>query len=406
MKVANKNQFISDSLSLMFVKGLGLIVPLLVYPHLFRVFGAESLGTILFHFVVVEAIILLSSYGFEYSGVKRCSIRKNSLIKLSITLNNVIATRFLITFTLLIIVLCVSLNIKTLSFNYLIILVPYTVISSFYVQWFFLSIGKAKLSSIITLVTRAIYCLMVLFLVNQESKVEEVFYIVTVERLLLVLALYYFKKKRGLFFVRIKKRSVKVTMKRDFSLFLSRLLVIFYSKSNALIVGYIGSTAVVSALDFTSKIINVAKIPSASLSQIVYPHVSKTKSRRVFLLCFVLITTFSLLICFLLYLALPKLVFYLTNNELEKYINIMSLLLISYPISAVSSYVGASGLLSFNKKRYFNFSVYSSIVTYFFIMFIGFYLGFLSPLYIVGTYLFTEFLILMLRLIFVFLVKE
>ena len=97
-QVTNNRSIIESFLSLSILNGLNLLLPLVTLPYLLRVIGPEKYGIYSFVYVIIQYLLLLSSYGFNFSATKQVSQYRDNINEVSRIYIGVITARLLLTF--------------------------------------------------------------------------------------------------------------------------------------------------------------------------------------------------------------------------------------------------------------------------------------------------------------------
>ena len=82
-QVTNNRSIIESFLSLSILNGLNLLLPLVTLPYLLRVIGPEKYGIYSFVYVIIQYLLLLSSYGFNFSATKQVSQYRDNINEVS-----------------------------------------------------------------------------------------------------------------------------------------------------------------------------------------------------------------------------------------------------------------------------------------------------------------------------------
>lgn len=72
-----------DTIYLVALQGLNYVAPLIVYPYLMIVLGAEKFGYIGFSLAIIQYLMLIVDFGFNLSATKRIAIAQNNQSELN-----------------------------------------------------------------------------------------------------------------------------------------------------------------------------------------------------------------------------------------------------------------------------------------------------------------------------------
>lgn len=397
----DQKRFFSDATFLMIAKVITLFIPVLLYPYLYRTLGMEVFSEIIFKLALIELISVIASYGFELTGVAFCSRNNENPKKISVFISKVILIKLLISiivYSVVVFLFSFSQSSRVIDFT---LLYPYLIFSQFLMPWFFVAISKPKLSVIIIFFSKLIAVFLIFSLVDGEHDVKEYYLAITVERLLVFIFFLWFFCK-NYYFTKVKLTSLKCILVRDFSIFLSRALAMLFQKSTTLILGFLAIPNGVAIFDIVTKLTTGMKVITSSISQLAFPIISKTRSNKELIrfgvvICFCSLSTYALVVAFL-----EDIISILTSNTLSSYTLEIALLLIVFPITSFSSYLGSSGLLAFNKRVGFSKSIKIPMSMYFVCLSLILLFDLASLNTILTLFVFVEVFILSLRVYYVF----
>ena len=79
----NNKREVIDTLYLVALQGINYVTPLLVFPYLMIVLGAEKFGYIGFSMSVIQYLMLFVDFGFNFTATKQISLIKHNHEKLN-----------------------------------------------------------------------------------------------------------------------------------------------------------------------------------------------------------------------------------------------------------------------------------------------------------------------------------
>jgi len=107
-KLKKYRQIIENFFSLSILNGLNVLLPLVTLPYILRVIGAERYGMYSYVFVVIQYIVLLDTYGFNFSVTKQISQYRDDVKYINRIYNSVIFSKLLIATAVSIVVFAFS----------------------------------------------------------------------------------------------------------------------------------------------------------------------------------------------------------------------------------------------------------------------------------------------------------
>lgn len=380
------------------LQGLNLFIPLITYPYLIRVLGSSVYGNVIFAQSVISFFLIVVSFGFEISGVKNVAENQENKNKLG----EIVSSVFFIKFTLFVISLFALIFFlffyKIESYSLYLLTFGICIGDVFFPVWFFQGIEKMKYTTIINVGIRLFFTVCIfIFIHNPED------YLCV--PLLNSLGAVFGGVSSLLILIRIEKIKILIpnfkTIKKYFCeslpFFTSRVSAVILSEANTLIIGSFISMSGVAYYDLAKKIVNVFLIPNSIFNSVAYPHIAKTKNKKIVRK----ILNIRILIAFFMYVLLfvssNLIVLFLGGENMLHSIPLVNLLGINIIITSVSYYLGGTVLVSFNKSKYFNLSVIYSLLIYLFTFICIYFFTDINVYSLIVLTLCTEFLIAMYR---------
>ncbi len=147
---------IKDVIYLVALQGLTYVAPLIVFPYLMKVLGAEKFGIIGFSLSINQYLMLLVDFGFNFSATKKIAQAKENKEEInkifSATLWSKIGLLIISFFVLLIFAFFIpkfSIYSTTMLIMFLMV-----VANAFSFVWLFQGLGKIKIISIINIISK------------------------------------------------------------------------------------------------------------------------------------------------------------------------------------------------------------------------------------------------------------
>lgn len=268
-------------LSLFFLQGANYILPLLVLPYLVRVLGAEKFGLVMFAQSLAVFLNVLVDFGFNISGTREISLARDSKEKTG----EIFLAIMLIKLGLIVIafgVLFFLVNIfSRFSVDSEVYLLSFGVVigQALFPVWFYQGIEKMKFVTIINILAKVIFTVLVFFFINTESDYLKVpiynsLGFIVSGLIGFVLSFKYFKYKLP------KISLVKQLLIDSSSLFVSNLATSLYTASNVFILGLFSGNIVAGVYSSMEKLILAVKNVYVPLYQALYPWVARQKDRQ------------------------------------------------------------------------------------------------------------------------------
>ena len=379
---------------------LVLVLPLISYPYLIRVIGADLYGRVAYAQAAVAFAIILINFGLNIMATKEVSVHRDepALLDKIVTKVYSIKTAF---FALSMLLYTLSIfYFETFATNKLLFLLSfgYCLPEWLLPIWYFQGIEKMKYMTLIDSISKIFFTVLIFFVITLPDHYLRIPVIQTGGTMIgACVGFLLLFKKEGRRLVRVKISEVIAFIKEAMPFFLSRVSAVTISQLSTLFVGkYLGYVEV-AWLDLARKIVNLLMIPGVSINSAIYPRIAHSQSKKLARSGLWVQGGMGLLIYGLLFVFSPWVVRILGGMEMLPAIDTVrfyGLLILLYHINY---YIGSPVMIPFGLSKAFNLSVIFSLIV-FLAMYIGLYLtqSFSLDLFIAAT-LVTEMFILCYR---------
>lgn len=348
---------------------IGILFPLVTYPYLIRVIGAEKYGVIVFSQSVVAYITIVVNFGFNVSATRRISENRDDKEKLCIILSSVTYLKILMFLSSILLAIPILYLVKFAYINIVLLLLGLCIQEILFPVWFFQGIEKMQFITFISFLSKLFFLILIFLLVRDQYDFWKVplFYslggIVTTIASIVVI-----KKYLKVRFVRVSGEQLKMDFKESLPFFASRLSSVIMDRTNVILIGSFFSYEMVSVYDLCAKVISIMKVPYSLVAQVLYPNVAKSRNmtviRRAIAPVFGSSLLFSLVVCFFAYFVVSI----LGGEKMLGAVDILRMMVWYIPISGMSLLLGASTLVvnnhaaEYNKSVIYAFFVYMCII--------------------------------------------
>lgn len=377
---SEKKKLISNFFSLSVLQLFSYILPLLTIPYLIRVLGDELFGIVVLAQTTIIFFNTFIDFGFDLSATRDISVNREDKSKIIEIFSSVLILKsalYVISFLALLIMLNYAEFTSNYKLLYLITFIP-SIGHVFFPIWYFQGLEEMKYITIINILSRVIFTILIFVFVNNEN---DYLLVPILNGLGLVFCgVYSMKIIREKFDQRFKLQSLntlKFYLKDSFQFFLSRLSSVGYTNLNTLVIGIIMSPVYVTYYHLANRIISVVLNLFNPVVQSIYPYLSKAFNFKFLLKITGITMFFSFLVSVILYLFADFISIFLLKEVNELFIKIYSILLFLIPISVLYVMIGAPLLLARGFKKEFNLS----IVFGFLIHVVAIYLIYLFTMY-------------------------
>lgn len=272
---------LSDSIWLFVLQGLNYLAPLLVWPYMILVLGAEGFGQIGFAVMLCQFLMLFVDFGFNLTATKQIALCKEEKEAISrIFWDTLFAKLLLLLIAAVVLLIIVSIPKYTIYKATSLILFSMVIGHTFSFLWLYQGLGEIRKVSIITSICRLGILPLVFVLVKDENDVLTAAWVQASTYLasgIVVVTATWLRRiicipQGGL----ICLRTIGQTLRNSAPIFLSTALSSVYSLLFVVILGYFSSPIEVGKYTAVEKIMrggtNLILMP---VLQAFFPKVSQ-----------------------------------------------------------------------------------------------------------------------------------
>ena len=260
------------------LNALNLALPLLLIPYLTTTLGASYFGDYSYVLVIVQNMMMLTAYGFNYSATREISTHREDGEYVSRVFNATIAARLLIAVTLMTVLLVPSYIYYGESGRFFLFVTAMgMVVGDIMIPvWLFQGMERMKYVTIATATARVVFTGLVFVLI---TKAEEYKYVLALDSVGYLIA---GGVSMGLAYKQFGVRigvpawvDVVRQLKDGFTIFCSTFFISLYRNVNVLILDFFVPSAAVGVYAAAEKVIKAAQSVVTPISQALFPHFSK-----------------------------------------------------------------------------------------------------------------------------------
>lgn len=253
------------------------VLALIIMPYLINTLGISKYGQYSFAFAISMYLVIVTDYGFGFTGVKLISVNRNNLNKVSGIFHSIQIIKIIILLILLVIYSLAILFIETLSENKELFFLSFGILigQTIIPIWFFQGMEKMKYITVINLSIRLISLILILVFVKQPEDINlaiasQAFGFLFAGVLSVFIAYAKFDLKPSF----PKKTDVFHLLSSSKDMFFSSLSLSLYKNFNLIFLGFLSTNTEVGIYSAAEKIIKAAHSLTAPLSQAIYPNMS------------------------------------------------------------------------------------------------------------------------------------
>ena len=277
-KIRNKSSLLESFSSLSILNGLNVILPLITLPYILRVVGVSNYGIYAFVYVLIQYLLLINSYGFNFSATKQVAQNRDNKKQLNIIYNSVITCRLLLLFAGILILSILSPLILETDNKKLMFLMGLGIVlgDTFNPIWFFQGLEKMRYITLVNIVSKTIFTALIFLFVK---KTNDYIYITLINSLGFLLSglisTIIVKKQFKISFFIPKMDDIKFQFKEGLALFGSSVGTSLYSNMNVFILNFFVNDAAVGLYAAAEKIIRGFQTLTSPVTQALFPHIGK-----------------------------------------------------------------------------------------------------------------------------------
>lgn len=330
----------------------GYAFPLITMPYLARVIGTEGFGRIAFANAVLVWLQTIADWGFTFTATRDVAQNRDDKEKVSEIFSNVFWARCLLSLISGVFLLIAIAFVPVFRENALILLVSYLLIPGhiMFPDWFFQAVEKMKYTTILGLVFRFFFTLMVFVVIREKSDYYWQPLLTTIGYILCGLITFYLiLGKWGYRLHRPRIVPILHSIKSSADVFLNNLMPNLYNSFSVMLLGFWGGSYANGIYDGGNKFSTLVNQLQQVLSRAFYPFLSRRADKHH--LFEIINISAALLLSVLLFLFAPILVHIMLGSEFEESIKVLRILSVSIFFLGLSNTYGANYLIIYHHER-------------------------------------------------------
>ena len=360
--VKTHSGLIESFLSLSVLNGVNIILPLITLPYLVRTVGLSKFGAYSIVYTVLQYVLLISTYGFNYTTTKLVAQNKDDISYIRVVFNSTILARLLISVPSLFVGFLLVAVIYPTDYIWLYLggigIVLGDIINP---VWLFQGYEKMRYMAAANFVCKLLFTVLIFVFIRSE---QDYIYINLLNSLGFmaagVISLFISMKCFDIKIVAVKFSDVIFQLKEGWSIFLSTIFMNLYRNSNVFILGFFLSEYNVGVYSTAEKVVKAVQSVVAPISNALFPYfASSFKSNSISDNAKRILRTNGKLVVLLFVVAFLFVVFSDLINDLlfdVEESNISLLMRVMSPVIVIGgmNYVlGVAGLVNLGHNLYF-----------------------------------------------------
>ncbi len=259
------------------------LVPIIVIPVLLERIGLEKYGIIVFAQGICSIAVAITDYGLNISGTREISQNLSDRAAQRVINSKVLTTRIILLAVGFIILLMLVQLFPRWRAESTVILTSYTIViaQGLLPQWFFEGIQKMHFLTLLTFLSRVLYFLCIIYLIESESDYVLVNLMNGFSWLLCsIIGLGVVFKKSGFPIFRLQMDTLKQILKDNFHISFSNLIAAGYRNGPILIAGSIFSPSLLGVYGVLDKVISLINSSGVILFRSMFPEISEKAKKN------------------------------------------------------------------------------------------------------------------------------
>ena len=367
MNIGKYRQIIENFFSLSVLNAVNIVLQLITLPYILNIVGKDNYGIYSYVFMVVQYIILFSTYGFNYSATKMISRHRNDTAAVTRIYNAVIGCKMLIAIVLVIAVMLCSGWVFEEEIGFVMFLLGTGMIVGDILNpvWLFQGMEKMKFITLVNSSSKIIFTVLVFFVVRSVDDFYLLILLNSCGYLLAGILSVFLAYKQ--FHVRLgipRFGDMIAQFKDGGAMFGSTFGMNLYRNAHVLILKHFASNEAVGLFSAAEKVIHGFQSVILPAAQALFPHMSlkfkdKSTKERLSLMKKVMLPLvgLSFAAALFVYIFAPWISDILCGKDFRECIPLIRIMSLVIIFGEVNYITGIVGLVNMDRQNYFFRSV-------------------------------------------------
>jgi PST family polysaccharide transporter len=392
---------VSNVFYLSLLLGFNYLLPLILFPFLFRVLGVEKYGLIAFSYSLTIFLTIFTDFGYNLFATRCIAIHRDNKEKINQIFSETIISKFLLLIISFIIVyiLCYTLTQFRTHKTVFFLMFGVVIGNCMFPMWFFQGMEKMKFVTITNVIAKSLSFIPMFIFVRNENDLLWVplFYSLGYISAGIISWIILFRQFH-IQFICPEMIHVLQSLKNSSQFFLSRASVSIFTTCNTLVLGIVCGNVMVGYYNIAEKINDAFNSLIGPVSQTLYPHISKTKNIKLFVKIFSFCSIANLFFVALVFIFSKPLLLFIFNTDNTYSLTILWIFLIDCAFTVPSQLLGYPFLAALGHVKFTNYTVVLVACIHIVIITLLYFLNWISVYSIASMYVISELLIFIFRI--------
>lgn len=406
---SNEKRLAKNTIYLYLMQISGYIFPLLTFPYLTRVLGAEKYGVVVFSNAVMQYFTLFIEFGFLLSATNLCSQFRHDRKRLgNITFGVMYAKIFLaLASGIVLIVLCVFLPAFKTHFLFFFLSYIGVFLTIFLPDFLFRGIEEMSVLTYRVIFSKLVYTIIIfVFIHKPQDYIFVPLATVGANSIAIVLTWINLLKKKYIVFVKIGLRDIFVYIKEASLFFLSRISISIFSSLNIVLLGTKFSSNELGYFGVANTLCQTVKGFMSPIGDSIYPYMIKNKNFKMIRTLILILEPLIIIACICMYFMAPWIIKLTCGEGYEKSIPVFRIMLVYIALGLPNTLLGYPVLGALGKIEIANASIIYASLFHLIGLCILYFLEYMNFITVAMLSCITEAIILMIRFCYVVFTKK
>lgn len=366
-KIYIQKSLIESFFSLSILNGVNALLPLITLPYILRIIGTSNYGIYAYVYVLIQYLLLLSNYGFNYSATKQIAENRENREVINTIYNSVVFSKFLLLLSGVVLFAILSpLILENSIMRWMFIMGLGIVIGdALNPVWLFQGMEKMRYMTYVNVLSKSVFTLLIFVFIRSADDFRYILLINSFGFLLAgIVSVIIAKKQFGIIFKIPRKKEMQFQLKEGLALFGTSIGTNLYGNANVFILKFFVDDSLVGIYAAAEKIIKGLQSLTSPIIQAVFPYVGNNFIDKSIQYKLNKIKKLTLIVAAVL--LLPNLLIFFGADLLMKLFGgqafeasavLFKIMSPIFTIGALNHILGITGLVNLNMQKNFFYSV-------------------------------------------------